>query len=41
MIAASVLTNEGYQVVDVAGGFAAIKKTDVPVTDYVCPTTLA
>lgn len=41
MIAASILTNEGYQVVDVAGGFAAIKKTDVPVTDYVCPTTLA
>lgn len=41
MIAASLLKARGYHnVIDVAGGFGAIKKTEVPVTDYVCPTTL-
>jgi glyoxylase-like metal-dependent hydrolase (beta-lactamase superfamily II)/rhodanese-related sulfurtransferase len=38
MVAASVLKARGFHnVVDVAGGFAAIKKTDLPVTDFVCP----
>lgn len=37
MIAASVLKARGYHnVVDVAGGFAAIKKTALPTTDFVC-----
>jgi hydroxyacylglutathione hydrolase len=41
MVAASLLKARGYHnVIDVAGGFNAIKKTDVKVTDYVCPTTL-
>jgi glyoxylase-like metal-dependent hydrolase (beta-lactamase superfamily II)/rhodanese-related sulfurtransferase len=41
MIAASVLKARGYHnVIDVAGGFNAIKKTDLPTTEYVCPTTL-
>ncbi|MBV6405849.1 MAG: MBL fold metallo-hydrolase [Flavobacteriales bacterium] len=39
MIAASVLKARGYHnVVDVAGGFTAIKLTDLPVTDLVCPS---
>jgi glyoxylase-like metal-dependent hydrolase (beta-lactamase superfamily II)/rhodanese-related sulfurtransferase len=41
MIAASVLKSRGYHdLVDVKGGFAAIKKTSLPTTDYVCPSTL-
>ena len=41
MIAASILKLRGFdQFVDVVGGFNAIKETDIPVTDYVCPTTL-
>jgi hydroxyacylglutathione hydrolase len=41
MIAASLLKSRGYHnVIDVAGGFNAIKKTEIPVTDHVCPTTL-
>ncbi len=41
MIAASILKSRGiHNLVDVAGGFAAIKKTGIPTTDYVCPTTL-
>lgn len=41
MITASILKSRGYDnIVDVAGGFDAIKKAGVPVTDYVCPTTL-
>ena len=41
MIAASLLKKKGYQnFVDVIGGFAAIKETSMPKTDYVCPTTL-
>ncbi len=40
MIAASILKSRGiHNLVDVAGGFAHIKKTGIPVTDYVCPTT--
>ena len=41
MVAASLLKARGYHnVIDVAGGFNAIKKTDVKATDYVCPSTL-
>jgi len=41
MIAASLLKARGYHnLVEVAGGFNAIKQTDVKVTDYVCPSTL-
>ena len=41
MIAASILKQRGWDnFVDVVGGFADIAKTDVPKTEYVCPTTL-
>lgn len=41
MIAASILKQRGWdQVADITGGFSEIAKTDVPKTDYVCPTTL-
>lgn len=41
VIAASILKARGFNnLVDIAGGFAAMKQTDLPVTDYVCPTTL-
>ncbi|WP_425391498.1 MBL fold metallo-hydrolase [Ekhidna sp.] len=40
VIAASILKSRGFHnLVDVAGGFKAIKDTDIPTTDYVCPTT--
>ncbi|MCC6181983.1 MAG: MBL fold metallo-hydrolase [Bacteroidia bacterium] len=41
MIAASILKRHGYhQLVDVAGGFGAIQKTNAKTTDFVCPSTL-
>ncbi len=41
MIAASILKSRGvHNLVDVAGGFAAMKKAGIPTTDYVCPSTL-
>ncbi|TCK68677.1 glyoxylase-like metal-dependent hydrolase (beta-lactamase superfamily II) [Winogradskyella wandonensis] len=41
VIAASILKARGFNnLVDIAGGFAAIKKTDLPTTDFVCPSTL-
>lgn len=41
MIAASILKSRGYDnFLEVIGGFSAISKTDVPKTDYVCPSTL-
>ena len=41
VIAASILKARVYNnLVDVAGGFGAIKKTDLPTTDFVCPSTL-
>lgn len=41
MIAASILKARGYHnVINVAGGFNAIKKTSIKTTNYVCPTTL-
>ncbi len=40
MIAASILKSRGiHNLVDVAGGFAAIKKAGIPTTDFVCPTS--
>ncbi|WP_350289224.1 rhodanese-like domain-containing protein [uncultured Croceitalea sp.] len=41
MIAASILKSRGiHNLIDVAGGMASIKKAGIPVTDFVCPTTL-
>lgn len=41
MIAASMLKQRGWDnFVDVEGGFAQIKTTDVPKSDYVCPSTM-
>lgn len=41
VIAASILKARGFHnLVDIAGGFGAIKKTDLATTDFVCPTTL-
>ncbi|SEQ87654.1 Glyoxylase, beta-lactamase superfamily II [Hyunsoonleella jejuensis] len=41
VIAASILKARGFNnLIDIAGGFGAIKKTDLPTTDFVCPTTL-
>lgn len=41
MIAASMLKARGiHNMIDVQGGFAAIKHTDIPVSNYVCPSTL-
>lgn len=41
MIAASILKARGWEdFVDVIGGMSAISKTTIPLTDYVCPTTL-
>jgi glyoxylase-like metal-dependent hydrolase (beta-lactamase superfamily II)/rhodanese-related sulfurtransferase len=41
MIAASILKQRGwYDFVDVIGGFAEIKKTQLPISEYICPTTL-
>jgi glyoxylase-like metal-dependent hydrolase (beta-lactamase superfamily II)/rhodanese-related sulfurtransferase len=41
MIAASILKQNGIDnFVDVIGGFNEIKKTSIPRTEYVCPTTL-
>lgn len=41
MIAAAILKQRGWDnFVDVQGGFKSIKETDIPVTDYVCPTTM-
>ncbi|WP_370478419.1 MBL fold metallo-hydrolase [Tamlana flava] len=41
VIAASILKARGFNnLVDIAGGFGALKNTDLPTTDYVCPSTL-
>jgi glyoxylase-like metal-dependent hydrolase (beta-lactamase superfamily II)/rhodanese-related sulfurtransferase len=40
VVAASILKARGFdKLVDVAGGFKAISDTDIPRTDYVCPST--
>ena len=41
MIAASILKQHGFKnFVDITGGYSEIKKTMLPKTDFVCPTTL-
>ena len=41
MIAASMLKQKGFDnLVDVIGGFADLKNTSIPKTEYVCPSTL-
>ncbi|MBL7765662.1 MAG: MBL fold metallo-hydrolase [Chitinophagaceae bacterium] len=41
MIAASILKSRGWEnFTDVEGGFKAIAETQIPKTDYVCPSTL-
>jgi len=41
VIAASILKARGFNnLIDVAGGFGAIQKTDLPTTNFVCPSTL-
>ncbi|KEZ94128.1 MBL fold metallo-hydrolase [Nonlabens ulvanivorans] len=41
LIAASILKSRGiHNLINVEGGFNAIKETDIAVTNYVCPSTL-
>ncbi len=41
MIAASILKSRGiHNLIDVKGGFKAIKETGIAVSDFVCPSTL-
>ncbi len=41
VIAASILKSRGiHNLIDIAGGFGALKKAGAEVTDYVCPTTI-
>lgn len=41
MIASSILKSRGvHNLVDIEGGFAAIKDTSIKISDWVCPTTL-
>lgn len=41
MIAASILKSRGiHNLIDVSGGFEALMEAGIPVTDYVCPTTI-
>jgi len=41
VIAASILKSRGiHNITDVKGGFGSIKKTNVSISDYVCPSTL-
>lgn len=42
VIAASILKSRGiHNLIDVQGGFKAIKETGIKTSDYVCPTTLS
>lgn len=41
VIAASILKARGFEnLVDIKGGYGAIKATNIPKTDYICPSTL-
>lgn len=41
LIACSIMKKNGYKnVIDVDGGFSAMLETDIPKTEYVCPSTL-
>ena len=41
MIAASILKSRGFHnLIDIQGGYQALKQTEIPKSDYVCPSTL-
>ncbi len=41
MIASSILKSRGYHnLIEIAGGYGALKKTELESSEYVCPTTL-
>ena len=40
MIAASILKSEGFTILLRLESYAALAKTQIPKTDYVCPSTL-
>ena len=41
VIAASILKARGFnKLIDIDGGFGAIKTSDLPITEFVCPSTL-
>ena len=41
VIAASILKSNGFHnIIDIAGGFAAIKKTNLNLTESTCPSNL-
>ena len=41
VIAASILKARGFNnLIDIAGGFGALKKTNLPTTNFICPSTL-
>lgn len=41
VIAISMLMRQGYtKLIDIAGGYGALKKTNLPKTEFVCPSTL-
>ena len=41
MIAASILKSRGiHNLINIKGGFSAIKETSIQVSDFVCPSTL-
>jgi glyoxylase-like metal-dependent hydrolase (beta-lactamase superfamily II)/rhodanese-related sulfurtransferase len=41
VIAASILKSRGiHNLIDVSGGFGALKKEGLPISEYVCPSTL-
>lgn len=41
IIAASILKSRGiHNFINITGGFDALKETEIPITNYVCPTTL-
>ncbi len=41
VIAISLLKQNGYKnLIDIEGGYGALKKTDIPTTDFVCPTEI-
>ena len=41
LIASSILKARGYHnVVDIQGGFDAIKESGIPISEYICPTTI-
>ena len=41
VIAASILKTRGFHnIIDIAGGFAALKKTNLAMSEFVCPSTL-